>query len=166
VPNLAPPYLLEHPKSTKILLCSLTCSQTWPHPLLEHHKSTYLTNLKNKTPASPREAWLTNHGFRSSEIWKTKPLLHLRKLDLPTMDSDLVKYEKQNPCFTSGSLTSLRMASDPRDTKYPHQALLDTCFSCLLAHVFRPCMVLHKTTHHSSTCYFYSAKEHNIVLFN
>jgi len=33
-------------------------------------------------------------------------------------------------------------------------------FSCLLAHVLGPCMVLHKTT----TCSFYSAKELNNVL--
>jgi hypothetical protein len=33
-----------------------------------------------------------------------------------------------------------------------HQALSGACFSCLLAHVFRPCMVLHWTTEHGSTC--------------
>ncbi len=32
-------------------------------------------------------------------------------------------------------------------------------FFCLLAYVFRPCMVLHKTMQHGSTCSLYSAKE-------
>jgi len=32
-----------------------------------------------------------------------------------------------------------------RDPKYPPRALSGACFSCLLAHVFWPCMVLHKT---------------------
>jgi hypothetical protein len=39
------------------------------------------------------------------------------------------------------------------------------CFSCLLALVFRPCMVLHETTQHGSTCFLYSAKELNNVRF-
>jgi hypothetical protein len=34
----------------------------------------------------------------------------------------------------------------------PHQALSGACFSCLLAHDFRPCLVLHRTMQHGSTC--------------
>jgi len=37
-------------------------------------------------------------------------------------------------------------------------------FSCLLAHVVGPCMVLHKTTQHGSTCFFNYAKELSNVL--
>jgi len=39
-----------------------------------------------------------------------------------------------------------------RDAKYPHRALSGACFSCLLAHVFQPCLVLHRTMQHGSTC--------------
>ncbi len=49
-----------------------------------------------------------------------------------------------------------------KDTKYtarrylpaPNELLSCACFACLLSHVFRPCMVLHKTTQHDSTCFF------------
>jgi hypothetical protein len=38
-------------------------------------------------------------------------------------------------------------------------ALFGPWFSCLLAHVFRPCMVLHKTRQHRSMSFFHSAKQ-------
>jgi hypothetical protein len=38
-------------------------------------------------------------------------------------------------------------------------ALSGACFSCLLAHVFRPCMVLHRNRQHGSTRFFHSAKQ-------
>ncbi len=34
----------------------------------------------------------------------------------------------------------------------PHRALSGACFSCLLAHVSWPCLVLHRTMQHGSTC--------------
>ncbi len=46
----------------------------------------------------------------------------------------------------------------------PHRALSGTCFPCLLEHVFRPCMVLHKTMQHGFTCFFNSAIELSYVL--
>lgn len=38
-------------------------------------------------------------------------------------------------------------------------------FLVFLHMFFSPCMVLHKTMQHGSTCFFYSAKEHSNVLF-
>jgi hypothetical protein len=40
----------------------------------------------------------------------------------------------------------------PPPPPHPHRALPAACFSCLLAHVFRPCLVLHRTMQHGSTC--------------
>jgi hypothetical protein len=57
-------------------------------------------------------------------------------------------------------------ACETLSTQLPpfHRALCGACFPPLLAHVFRPCMVLHKTTQHGFTCFFNSAKELRYVL--
>jgi hypothetical protein len=34
----------------------------------------------------------------------------------------------------------------------PHRALSGACFSCLLSHVFLPCLLSHRTMQHGSTC--------------
>jgi hypothetical protein len=39
-----------------------------------------------------------------------------------------------------------RLSNKPPPRPAPNRALSGACFPCLLAHVFRPCMGLHKTT--------------------
>jgi hypothetical protein len=63
----------------------------------------------------------------------------------------------------SSSTGALVAAGSLQPLNNPPRDLSGACFSCLLAHVFWPCMVLHKTTQHDM--FFLFCKRLNNVSF-